>query len=218
MTTNRRTGTSADELGEYQQLLAATASLFLTRRYDATSVGFICVHADTRRGRFFRHFDHKYDAAHAVAAHLTGHALRRIDGFTPCDGEHLLATLTTWARLLATRPGWVWLELDLADLASLSRAEVHARAECLRRAVANLFARSPGLDASERTDSEREQLVSLLFTLVLGMAIQHTHATTLTTATVRSHLALILGTDHSSERRLADAADVLSGYGTDHHH
>ncbi|MFF0532871.1 hypothetical protein ACFYT3_31415 [Nocardia amikacinitolerans] len=49
---------------------------------------------------------------------------------------------------------------------------------------------------SDRSDSEREQLVSLLFTLVLGMAIQHSHGTTHTTATVHSHLALALGTNH----------------------
>ncbi|MET8779058.1 hypothetical protein ABZV58_28990 [Nocardia sp. NPDC004654] len=195
MTFNRPTASAASERGECQQLLTATASLLLSRGYAATSIGRICLRADTTPGRFAAHLGRKSDAAHAVAAHLTRRAVDRINRFTPRDAEHLLATLTTWTRLLTTRPGWIWLELDLADLDPPSRAEVYARADRLRRALTNLLARSPWLDVSDRGDSEREQLVSLLVTLVLGTAIQHSHGTTFTTETVYSHLALALGTN-----------------------
>ncbi len=196
VTTNRSTNSAASDRGEYQRLLVATASLVLTRGYAGTSVGRICVRANTTPARFGRHLGRKYDAAHEVAAHLTRHAVCRIDQFTPRDGEHLLATLTIWTRLLITRPDWVWLELDLTEVDTLSRSEVFARVERLRQAVTKLLARSPGPVASERSGSELEQLVSLLFTIALGMAIQHSHGTTFTSATLRAHLALALSTNH----------------------
>ncbi|MFF0532870.1 hypothetical protein ACFYT3_31410 [Nocardia amikacinitolerans] len=119
---NRPTTSAAPEHREYRQLRTAAASLLLPRGYAATSIGRICLRADTTPGSFAAHLGRKSDAAHAVAAHLTRHAVDRIDRFTPRDGAHLLATLTTWTRLLTTRPGWIWLELDLTDLDPPSRA------------------------------------------------------------------------------------------------
>ncbi|MEU2258141.1 TetR/AcrR family transcriptional regulator [Nocardia xishanensis] len=179
-----------------QRLRAAATTVFLTYGYATTSIGRICAEAGSSRREFSRYFGTKHDAAHDIAGHLTRHALCRVQRCAPRDGEDLLAVLSVWTQLMITRPGWMWLELELAALDPRSHNEARDRAYRLRRAITELLARTPGLAGPDREDSALAHTAELLITVVLGMTIQHTHATTLPASMIRQHLALILGLDH----------------------
>ncbi|MBF6339776.1 TetR/AcrR family transcriptional regulator [Nocardia abscessus] len=174
-----------------QRLLHAGTELVLTHGYTATSIDRIAEHAGCTRGTFFAHFGHKQQIGHEVADTLARHAIQRVRRFQPCDGDHILATLARWASILVRRPGWIRLELDLADLDPSSRAQANQRLHHLRDTVRDMLA-----TATAPPDSrvDLDVTISFLLSVLVGMATQHTHNPGMPQTAIRPHIALILRT------------------------
>ncbi|MCC3328290.1 TetR/AcrR family transcriptional regulator [Nocardia abscessus] len=174
-----------------QRLLQAATDLLLTDGYTVTSIDQIAEHAGYARSGFFAHFDHLQQIGHDVADRLTRHAIRRIGCFQPRDRDQLVTTLTRWASILITKPGWIRLELDLAALDPASRAQVIWRLNQLRDEVNHLLTSSTDLpDPSIDLDHK----ISYLLSMIVGMATQHTGDLHASRAPSRDKIELVLRT------------------------
>jgi AcrR family transcriptional regulator len=176
-----------------QRLLHAATQLLLTHGYTATSIDRIAHHAGCTRGTFFAHYGHKQQIGHDVAQTLTRHAVQRIRRFQPHDEDQLVTTLATWTSILVTRPGWIRLELDLADLDPPSRAQSTQRLNQLRDALRELLAHTTAT-APHHPGTDLDITISFLLSVVVGMATQHTHNLGTPPTALRPHIELILRT------------------------
>ncbi|MFF7941580.1 TetR/AcrR family transcriptional regulator [Nocardia gamkensis] len=172
-----------------QRLLQSATKLLLTDGYTTTSIDRIAEHAGCTKGEFFTHFDHLQQIAHDVADTLTRHAIRRIGYFQPRDSDQLIATLARWASILITRPGWIRLELDLAALDPSSRTQVIWRRNQLRDEVRDLLTSGTG---PHDPNIDLDLTISLLLSMIVGMATPHTGDLLASRATTRDKVDLVL--------------------------
>ncbi|WP_067470557.1 TetR/AcrR family transcriptional regulator [Nocardia amamiensis] len=176
-----------------QRLLHAATELMLTHGYTATSIDRIAEHAGCTRGTFFAHFGHKQQIGHEVADTMARHAIQRIRRFQPCHGDHVVATLATWASILVRRPGWIRLELDLADLDPASRTQTNQRLNHLRDTIRDMLATATAT-APPDSSVDLDVTISFLLSVLVGMATQHTHNLGMPQTAIRPHIALVLRT------------------------
>ncbi|WP_159848654.1 TetR/AcrR family transcriptional regulator [Nocardia sp. CY41] len=175
-----------------QRLVHAAAELLLIHGYPATSIDRIAEHADLTSGEFFAHFNHKQQIAHDVADNLTRHALRRIHRFHPRDADQLVTTLARWAYILITRPGWIRLELELAERDKQSRADVICRRDQLHEAVRKLLTSTSTSTSTHDPSTDLDITVSFLLSTVVGMASPRAGDFDVTPATTRRRIELVL--------------------------
>ncbi|MET8779056.1 TetR/AcrR family transcriptional regulator [Nocardia sp. NPDC004654] len=173
------------------RLLRAAMALLLTRGYADTNIDRICRAAGTSYTTFTNHFGRKRHIAHEVADTLATRATHRISRTIPRDTDHLITTLAIWASILATRPGWVSLELALAALDDTSRTEVSDRVSVIGDALNELLTATTSFDTSApRIDVDL--VVSFLLTVVIGMTVQHDNGIETTISGIRPQIELIL--------------------------
>ncbi|MFI6779265.1 TetR/AcrR family transcriptional regulator [Nocardia sp. NPDC050412] len=171
-----------------QRLAHAATELFLANGFTATSIERITERAGCGRNTFFTHFSRKAVIGHDVADTLHHRALQRINRFHPTDTDQLITTLAMWTTILATRPGWARLELDLADLGIDSHAQTSRRLTHLRAAVTELLTTTM---KSATSSVDVETTVTLLASVAVGMADQRAHGLTVPSA-IRPHIERIL--------------------------
>ncbi|WP_435593542.1 TetR/AcrR family transcriptional regulator [Nocardia sp. bgisy118] len=173
------------------RLLRAATELLLTRGYADTNIDRICRAAGTSYSTFTNHFGRKRHIAHEVADTLATRATHRILQTIPRDTDHLITTLAIWASILATRPGWVSLELALATLDDTSRTEVSDRVAVIGNAVTELLTATISFESSG-PKIDVDLVVSFLFTVVVGMTVQHNNGIDTTISGIRPQIELIL--------------------------
>ncbi|MEV0027875.1 TetR/AcrR family transcriptional regulator [Nocardia sp. NPDC050793] len=173
------------------RLLVAATQLLLTGGYADTNIDRICRAAGTSYSTFTHHFGRKRHIAHEVADTLATRATHRILATIPRDTDHLITILAIWASMLASRPGWVSLEMALAALDDTSRREVSDRVAVIGDSVTELLTATVGFEPSEpRLDVDL--VVSFLFTVVIGMTVQHDNGISTTISGIRPQIELIL--------------------------
>ncbi|MEV2226026.1 TetR/AcrR family transcriptional regulator [Nocardia vinacea] len=171
-----------------QRLAHAATELFLADGFIATSIERITERAGCGRNMLFTYFSGKAVIGHDVADALHRRALQRINRFHPTDTDQLITTLAMWTTILATRPGWARLELDLGDLDTDSHAQTNRRLTHLRNAVTELLTTT----TKPATSSiDVETAVTLLASVVVGMAEQRAHGLAVPSA-IRPHIERIL--------------------------
>ncbi|TQM32709.1 TetR/AcrR family transcriptional regulator [Nocardia bhagyanarayanae] len=174
------------------RLLRAATELLLTRGYADTNIHRICRAAGTSYSTFTHYFGRKRHIAHEVADTLATRATHRISRTIPRDTDHLITTLAIWASILATRPGWVSLEFALAALDDTSRTEVSDRVGVIGDALTELLTATTFDTSGPRIDVDL--VVTFLFTVVIGMSVQHDNGIDTTISGIRPHIELILRT------------------------
>lgn len=188
--TARAAGVARRTAETREHIFRAATELFLTRGYTETSVKDICERAGHGYSTFVAHFDSKQEIGHEVAQMLTNRGTQRIQHATAHDTDHLITMLARWATLLATRPGWVCLELALAAIGEPSRDEAAARARLLRDAIGELVVSTA--DTPRESGADIYDTTSFLGTTVIGTAIQSANGLHISRKTIDEHVRLIL--------------------------
>ncbi|WP_157124500.1 TetR/AcrR family transcriptional regulator [Nocardia pseudovaccinii] len=186
------------------RLLRTAGELFVAEGFDTTAVNRIATHAGYTRGAVSANFTGKAEMGAAVLDELYRHMTERMRIVRVTTVDHLVATVTTWGYLAATRPGWIQLELSLTASSAATRSFPLARLITALGGWLTCAAEDIGVQSHEG-----EETAYVLMSMLAGLVARHPDPAHITTALVRQRVELVLFKTFTSRQfdRRSAAAD-----------
>ncbi|MBF6228777.1 TetR/AcrR family transcriptional regulator [Nocardia abscessus] len=174
-------------------MLDAATVLFVDRGLHRTTMDMVSSRAGLSREAVQQLYPIKRLLIADVTESLCRKAVDRIRRHQSRGLDHLITTLSTWAYIGTTRPGWVRLCNEFASIDQPYAFDTNERRERLRGALSQSLTNATNC-ASSRADA----IADFLLTVGIGLAAQKADGADLQLAAIRRQVGFVVRGVHDA--------------------